>query len=53
MPETTLNLFSSFTIHIAIESPCRVALSGPKMQKNEYKCHEVDFLKLIKIRKKM
>jgi hypothetical protein len=46
------NLFSSFTIHIAIESPCRVALSGPKMQKNELKCHKVDFLELKKNPKK-
>jgi hypothetical protein len=49
----TKNLSSSFTIRIAIESPCRVALSGPKMQKKELKCHKVDFLKLIKILKKV
>jgi hypothetical protein len=32
------NIFSSFKIHIAIESSCRVALSGLKMQNNELKC---------------
>jgi hypothetical protein len=33
------------TIHIAIKRPCRFALSGQKMQKNELNCHKVDFLK--------